>query len=303
MDLKKKVFVPDLPPRRRTDLGCDCCAAVYRGACASAPRLCTRSPMGCKSSKLAEIRLEREELEKANKKAKELEAARRTRAAEFVSKQDEKRSRQDAGGSSSPMASSTTSSSKTDSLSQAVAEAEHGENSPHEKLLAKFAAKEAGATQAGQSKVVAPQAVSPEIVPEVADRPRRSRSSKERFTESIAAAHALGGSPAPSEVGSPAQPEPPSPTPVRDVMASMSRAARKFEENNQMPLEQELVAVKHPPTPITHTHIHIYCRPDRTRNTNYGTGARRADALARVQAPRPGVPGAVRYREPQPQRQ
>jgi hypothetical protein len=51
--------------------------------------------MGCKSSKLAEIRLEREELEKANKKAKELEAARRTRAAEFVSKQNEKRSQQD----------------------------------------------------------------------------------------------------------------------------------------------------------------------------------------------------------------
>ena len=212
---------------------------VYRGACASAPRLCTRSPMGCKSSKLAEIRLEREELEKANKKAKELEAARRTKAAEFVSKQDEKRSRQDAGGSSSPMASSTTSSSKTDSLSQAVAEAENGESSPREKLLAK----EAGATQAGQSKVVAPQAVSPEIVPEVADRRRSSRSNKEQSTESIAAANAP-----------PAQPEPPSPTPVRDVMASMSRAARKFEENNQMPLEQELVAVKHLPTPTTHTY-------------------------------------------------
>ena len=237
--------------------------------------------MGCKSSKLAEIRLEREELEKANKKAKELEAARRTRAAEFVSKQDEKRSRQDAGGSSSPMASSTTSSSKTDSLSQAVAEAENGESSPREKLLAKFAAKEAGATQAGQSKVVAPQAVSPEIVPEVADRRRSSRSNKEQSAESIAAANAP-----------PAQPEPPSPTPVRDVMASMSRAARKFEENNQMPLEQELVAVKLLPTPTTHAYTHN-CRPDRTRNTNYGTGARRADALARVQA-RHGGGGAGR---------
>ena len=238
--------------------------------------------MGCKSSKLAEIRLEREELEKANKKAKELEAARRTRAAEFVSKQDEKRSRQDAGGSSSPMASSTTSSSKTDSLSQAVAEAENGESSPREKLLAKFAAKDAGATQAGQSKVVAPQAVSPEIVPEVADRRRRSRSNKEQSAESIAAANAP-----PAQ-----QPEPPSPTPVRDVMASMSRAARKFEENNQMPLEQELVAVKLLPTPTTHAYTHN-CRPDRTRNTNYGTGARRADALARVQA-RHGGGGAGR---------
>lgn len=196
--------------------------------------------MGCKSSKLAEVRLEREELEKANKKAKELEAARRARAAEFVSKQDKKRSRQDAGGSSSPMASSTTSSSKTDSLSQAVAEAENGES---EKLLAKFAAKEAGATQARQNEVVAPQEVSPEIVPEVARRGRRSWSNKEQTSESTAAANTP-----------PAQPEPPSPTPVRDVMASMSRAARKFEENNQMPLEQEPAAVEHLPTPTTHIH-------------------------------------------------
>ena len=271
--------------------------------------------MGCKSSKLAELREAREELDKANAKVKELEAAQRARASEFVSK---RRSR--GGGqpnlassrgsstadslleatrarSSSPLASSS-SSSKTDSLSQAMAELDNGDRSPRNKLLAKFAAKEAAAIRARESKVVAPEEVSPEILgssppvagpaprrrsskdrfstlsahvsattvsagdlspasasPEIARRrsskdrfgdlavsikpARRRRSSKEPSAEAIAAANAP-----------PAQPEVPTPTAVRDLMSSMSRAGRKFAEENQMPLEQELAGRQTP----THPH-------------------------------------------------
>ena len=256
--------------------------------------------MGCKSSKLAELREAREELAQANARIKELEAARRARASEFVSK---RRSR---GGGSPNLSSSSSSadssnksfattghasqlassssSSKTDSLSQAMAELEDRERSPRDKLLAKFAA-----------KVVTPKEVSPEISrraprrrtskerfselarvisagdlspasssPEIAPRrrsskerlgnlalsiersspilakaARRRRSSKELSAEALAAANAP-----------PAQPEVPTPTAVRDLMSSMSRAGRKFAEENQMPLEQELAGRQTP----THPH-------------------------------------------------
>ena len=263
--------------------------------------------MGCKSSKLAELREAREELAQANARIKELEAARRARASEFVSK---RRSR---GGGSPNLSSSSSSadssnksfattghasqlassssSSKTDSLSQAMAELEDRERSPRDKLLAKFAAKEAAAIL----KVVTPKEVSPEISrraprrrtskerfselarvisagdlspasssPEIAPRrrsskerlgnlalsiersspilakaARRRRSSKELSAEALAAANAP-----------PAQPEVPTPTAVRDLMSSMSRAGRKFAEENQMPLEQELAGRQTP----THPH-------------------------------------------------
>ena len=264
--------------------------------------------MGCKSSKLAELREAREELAQANARIKELEAARRARASEFVSK---RRSR---GGGSPNLSSSSSSadssnksfattghasqlassssSSKTDSLSQAMAELEDRERSPRDKLLAKFAAKEAAAIAA---KVVTPKEVSPEISrraprrrtskerfselarvisagdlspasssPEIAPRrrsskerlgnlalsiersspilakaARRRRSSKELSAEALAAANAP-----------PTQPEVPTPTAVRDLMSSMSRAGRKFAEENQMPLEQELAGRQTP----THPH-------------------------------------------------
>ena len=278
--------------------------------------------MGCKSSKLAELREAREELAQANARIKELEAARRARASEFVSK---RRSR---GGGSPNLSSSSSSadssnksfattghasqlpssssSPKTDSLSQAMAELEDRERSPRDKLLAKFAAKEAAAIQGRDSraqgrpairelKVVTPKEVSPEISrraprrrtskerfselarvisagdlspasssPEIAPRrrsskerlgnlalsiersspilakaARRRRSSKELSAEALAAANAP-----------PAQPEVPTPTAVRDLMSSMSRAGRKFAEENQMPLEQELAGRQTP----THPH-------------------------------------------------
>ena len=265
--------------------------------------------MGCKSSKLAELREAREELAQANARIKELEAARRARASEFVSK---RRSR---GGGSPNLSSSSSSadssnksfattghasqlpssssSPKTDSLSQAMAELEDRERSPRDKLLAKFAAKEAAAIR--ELKVVTPKEVSPEISrraprrrtskerfselarvisagdlspasssPEIAPRrrsskerlgnlalsiersspilakaARRRRSSKELSAEALAAANAP-----------PAQPEVPTPTAVRDLMSSMSRAGRKFAEENQMPLEQELAGRQTP----THPH-------------------------------------------------
>ena len=273
--------------------------------------------MGCKSSKLAELREAREELAQANARIKELEAARRARASEFVSK---RRSR---GGGSPNLSSSSSSadssnksfattghasqlassssSSKTDSLSQAMAELEDRERSPRDKLLAKFAAKEAAAirdttaSRQRELKVVTPKEVSPEISrraprrrtskerfselarvisagdlspasssPEIAPRrrsskerlgnlalsiersspilakaARRRRSSKELSAEALAAANAP-----------PAQPEVPTPTAVRDLMSSMSRAGRKFAEENQMPLEQELAGRQTP----THPH-------------------------------------------------
>lgn len=267
--------------------------------------------MGCKSSKLAELREAREELAQANARIKELEAARRARASEFVSK---RRSR---GGGSPNLSSSSSSadssnksfattghasqlassssSSKTDSLSQAMAELEDRERSPRDKLLAKFAAKEAAAIQVRELKVVTPKEVSPEISrraprrrtskerfselarvisagdlspasssPEIAPRrrsskerlgnlalsiersspilakaARRRRSSKELSAEALAAANAP-----------PTQPEVPTPTAVRDLMSSMSRAGRKFAEENQMPLEQELAGRQTP----THPH-------------------------------------------------
>lgn len=269
--------------------------------------------MGCKSSKLAELREAREELAQANARIKELEAARRARASEFVSK---RRSR---GGGSPNLSSSSSSadssnksfattghasqlassssSSKTDSLSQAMAELEDRERSPRDKLLAKFAAKEAAAIRHSRRelKVVTPKEVSPEISrraprrrtskerfselarvisagdlspasssPEIAPRrrsskerlgnlalsiersspilakaARRRRSSKELSAEALAAANAP-----------PAQPEVPTPTAVRDLMSSMSRAGRKFAEENQMPLEQELAGRQTP----THPH-------------------------------------------------
>jgi hypothetical protein len=281
------------------------CARARR---ALGPRSC---PMGCKSSKLAELREAREELAQANARIKELEAARRARASEFVSK---RRSR---GGGSPNLSSSSSSadssnksfvttghasqlassssSSKTDSLSQAMAELEDRERSPRDKLLAKFAAKEAAAIQVRELKVVTPKEVSPEISrraprrrtskerfselarvisagdlspasssPEIAPRrrsskerlgnlalsiersspilakaARRRRSSKELSAEALAAANAP-----------PAQPEVPTPTAVRDLMSSMSRAGRKFAEENQMPLEQELAGRQTP----THPH-------------------------------------------------
>ena len=127
--------------------------------------------MGCKSSKLAELREAREELAQANAKVKELEAAQRARASEFVSK------RKSRGGgqpnlassrgsstadslleatrarSSSPLASSS-SSSKTDSLSQAMAELDNGERSPRNKLLAANLADRTGGKMAPTEVVV-----------------------------------------------------------------------------------------------------------------------------------------------------
>jgi hypothetical protein len=141
-----------------------------------------------------------------------------------------------------------------------MAELEDRERSPRDKLLAKFAAKEAAAIQVRELKVVTPKEVSPEIAPRrrssterlgnlalsiersspiLAKAARRRRSSKELSAEALAAANAP-----------PAQPEVPTPTAVRDLMSSMSRAGRKFAEENQMPLEQELAGRQTP----THPH-------------------------------------------------
>ena len=112
-------------------------------------------PMGCKSSKLAELREAREELAQANAKVKELEAAQRARASEFVSK------RKSRGGGQPNLASSrgsstadSSSSSKTDSLSQAMAELDNGERSPRNKLLAANLADSTGGKMAPTEVVV-----------------------------------------------------------------------------------------------------------------------------------------------------
>ena len=163
----------------------------------------------------------------------------------------------------------------------------------------------AAAIQARQNKVVAPEEVSPKILPPA---PRR-RSSKDRFSALSAHVSATTGDLSPASASPeiarrrsskdrfgdlavsikparrrrsskelsaaaiaaanapPAQPEEaPTPTAVRDLMASMSRAGRKFEESNQMPLEQELAGRQTP----THTHnTHAGARrPDRTHNTH-----------------------------------
>ena len=245
--------------------------------------------MGCKSSKLAELREAQEELAAAGARVKELEAAQLARKPEVASK------RKSRGGGRPNLASSSStadslfeaSRAKTDSLSQAMAEVEEdegGERSPRDKLLAKFAAKEAAANQARQSKVVAPEEVSPEISPPA----RRRRSSKERFGDLVGslspdlparrrtskerlgdlalsiersspilekAARRRRSSKEPSAEAiaeaaaarsqqrnaPPAQPEAPTPTAVRDLMATMGRAGRKFAEDNPpMSLEQEL---------------------------------------------------------------
>ena len=229
--------------------------------------------MGCKSSKLAELREAQEELAAADARVKELEAAQLARKPEVASK------RKSRGGGRPNLASSSStadslfeaSRAKTDSLSQAMAEVEEdegGERSPRDKLLAKFAAKEAAANQARQSKVVAPEEVSPEISPPARRRrsskesrtskerlgdlalsiersspilekaARRRRSSKEPSAEAIAEAAAARSQ---QRNAPPAQPEAPTPTAVRDLMATMGRAGRKFAEDNPpMSLEQEL---------------------------------------------------------------
>lgn len=229
--------------------------------------------MGCKSSKLAELREAQEELAAAGARVKELEAAQLARKPEVASK------RKSRGGGRPNLASSSStadslfeaSRAKTDSLSQAMAEVEEdegGERSPRDKLLTKFAAKEAAANQARQSKVVAPEEVSPEISPPARRRrsskesrtskerlgdlalsiersspilekaARRRRSSKEPSAEAIAEAAAARSQ---QRNAPPAQPEAPTPTAVRDLMATMGRAGRKFAEDNPpMSLEQEL---------------------------------------------------------------
>ena len=229
--------------------------------------------MGCKSSKLAELREAQEELAAAGARVKELEAAQLARKPEVASK------RKSRGGGRPNLASSSStadslfeaSRAKTDSLSQAMAEVEEdegGERSPRDKLLTKFAAKEAAANQARQSKVVAPEEVSPEISPPARRRrsskesrtskerlgdlalsiersspilekaARRRRSSKEASAEAIAEAAAARSQ---QRNAPPAQPEAPTPTAVRDLMATMGRAGRKFAEDNPpMSLEQEL---------------------------------------------------------------
>lgn len=229
--------------------------------------------MGCKSSKLAELREAQEELAAAGARVKELEAAQLARKPEVASK------RKSRGGGRPNLASSSStadslfeaSRAKTDSLSQAMAEVEEdegGERIPRDKLLTKFAAKEAAANQARQSKVVAPEEVSPEISPPARRRrsskesrtskerlgdlalsiersspilekaARRRRSSKEPSAEAIAEAAAARSQ---QRNAPPAQPEAPTPTAVRDLMATMGRAGRKFAEDNPpMSLEQEL---------------------------------------------------------------